>query len=102
MNTAPVVFEPIPFGITGPNFLHGIRVAFFEDALAYGLDAPDSIDDELPGATLDDIDSLSPAARAELMRRLGAENAEALNTDLDGRAPWRVETSIKFDDEENN
>ncbi len=73
-----------------------------EDAVEWvALDAPDSIDDELAGATLDDLDSLSPAARAELLRRLGADNAAATNNDLDGRAPWRVETSIQFDDEEN-
>ena len=72
-----------------------------EDAVEWvALDAPDSIDDELAGATLDDLDSLTPAARAELMRRLGAENAEALNTDLDARTTWRVETRIHFDDEE--
>ena len=72
-----------------------------EDAVEWvALDAPDSIHDELAGATLDDLDSLTPAARAELMRRLGAENAEALNDDLDARTTWRVETRIHFDDEE--
>ena len=74
-----------------------------EDAVEWvALDAPDSIHDELAGATLDDLDSLTPAARAELMRRLGAENAEALNHDLDARTTWRVETRIHFDDEETN
>lgn len=74
-----------------------------EDAVEWvPLDAPDSIDDELAGATLDDLERLSPAARAELMRRLGGENAEAINSNLDERTPWRVETSIKFDDEESN
>lgn len=72
-----------------------------EDAIEWvALDAPNSIDDELSGATMDDIDTLSPAARAALMRRLGGENAEALNSNLDERAPWRVETRIHFDDEE--
>jgi hypothetical protein len=69
--------------------------------------APDGIEDELDGATLDDLDRLSPAARAELMRRLGGDPATVpgYNPDvvpqLDDRAPWHVETSIHFDDEES-
>ena len=75
-----------------------------EDAIEWvHIDAPDRIDDELAGATLDDIDRLSPAARAELIRRLGGGDPAAVNTaddDLDERAPWHVETRIHFDDEE--
>ncbi|QIG61804.1 hypothetical protein SEA_JULIETTE_25 [Mycobacterium phage Juliette] len=68
------------------------------------LDAPESIDDELAGATIDDLDRLSPAARAELIRRLGgtpAEGTAPAPTDLDERTPWHVETSIQFDDDED-
>lgn len=73
-----------------------------EDAVEWvGLDAPPSIDDELAGATIDDIDRLSPAARAELIRRLGGDTTTIPSTDLDQRAPWHVETRIHFDDEEH-
>ena len=75
-----------------------------EDAVEWvGLDAPPSIDDELAGATIDDIDRLSPAARAELIRRLGGDGTTitAQQSDLDQRAPWHVETRIHFDDEES-
>ena len=75
-----------------------------EDAVEWvSPDAPDSIDDELAGATIADIDRLSSAARAELIRRLGGdgEKAAANDPNLDDRAPWRVETSIHFDDEES-
>lgn len=73
-----------------------------EDAVEWvSINAPDSIDDELCGATLDDVAKLSPAARAELIRRLGGEHPETVNADqLDDRAPWRVETRIHFDDTE--
>ena len=43
MNTAPVVFEPIRFGITGPGYIHSMREGYFDDAQAYGLDAPSYI-----------------------------------------------------------
>lgn len=74
-----------------------------EDAVEWvSINAPDRIDDELAGATLDDIDRLSPAARAELVRRLGGNDPAAVNTEtLDERAPWHVETRIHFDDEES-
>lgn len=65
------------------------------------VNAPDGIEDELVGATIDDLDRLSPAARAELMRRLGGDPAKVPDyrpDQLDDRAPWRVETSIHFDD----
>lgn len=65
------------------------------------VNAPDGIEDELVGATMDDLDRLSPAARAELMRRLGGDPAKVPDyrpDQLDDRAPWRVETSIHFDD----
>lgn len=70
-----------------------------EDAVEWvHPDAPNSIDDELAGATLDDIPRLSAAARAELIRRAGGI-AEPVTEDLDERTPWRVETSIHFDEE---
>lgn len=70
-----------------------------EDAVEWvPIDAPDRIDDELSGATLDDVDKLSPAARAELIRRLGGDPpTPAAEPDTDGL--WRVETSIHFDEE---
>ena len=43
MNTAPVVFEPIRYGITGPGIVCGMRFEFYDDALSYGLNAPDFI-----------------------------------------------------------
>lgn len=69
-----------------------------------GVHEPDRVDDELAGATIDDIDRLSPAARAELIRRLGGDPATVPQPepdDLDIRSPWHVETSIRFDDEES-
>lgn len=69
-----------------------------------GVNQPDRIEDELAGATIDDIDRLSPAARAELIRRLGGDATTAAqpdDSDLDGRSPWHVETTIHFDDEES-
>jgi hypothetical protein len=61
--------------------------------------APDSIDDELAGKTIEDIDRLSPAARAELIRRLGGNpQATAEQTPLEDRTPWHVETRVHFDD----
>jgi len=75
-----------------------------EDAIEWvPISAPDRIDDELAGATIADIDRLSPAARAELIRRLGGDGAAAAESDpnLDERTPWRVETHIQFDDEEH-
>jgi hypothetical protein len=74
-----------------------------EDAVEWVRpDAPDSIDDELAGATVDDLGRLSTAARAELIRRLGGNpDPVADSTSLDERTPWRVETSIHFDDEES-
>ncbi|AAD17588.1 hypothetical protein TM4_20 [Mycobacterium phage TM4] len=75
-----------------------------EDAIEWvDVNAPNTIDDELAGATLDDLDRLSPAARAELVRRLGGDGAKVAeaeaDTPLDERTPWRVETSIQFDDD---
>lgn len=74
----------------------------FEDAVEWvSPDAPDSIEDELDGATMDDIATLSAAARAELIRRLGGnpESVVAEDPNLDARAAWHVETTIKFDEE---
>ena len=74
-----------------------------EDAIEWvALNAPDSIDDELAGATIDDIDRLSAAARAELIRRLGGNGKAVVETDpdLDAKTLWRVETSIHFDDDQ--
>ncbi|ARQ95462.1 minor tail protein [Mycobacterium phage Shandong1] len=73
-----------------------------EDAVDWvPIDAPDSIEDELHGATLDDLPRLSAAARAEFIRRAtGAPAAPVADddADLDARTPWHVETSIQFDD----
>lgn len=72
-----------------------------EDAIEWvSRDAPDRIDDELAGATIDDIDRLSPAARAELIRRLGGDASAVTEQqpDLDARTPWHVETNIHFDE----
>lgn len=81
-----------------------------EDAIDWvPLDAPDRIDDELAGVTVDDIDRLSPAARAEFIRRLGGDPTglpgadtpvAPTSDDLDARTPWHVETRIHFDDDE--
>jgi hypothetical protein len=71
----------------------------FEDAVEWvPLSAPDSIDDELAGATIDDVESLSPAARAELIRRLGGEPPAGTEPNLDAAPAWHVETSIHFDE----
>jgi len=68
----------------------------FEDAVEWvSVDAPDSIDDELAGVTIDDVESLSAAAKAELLRRLGAKEPESTNPDA---TTWHVETSIHFDE----
>ena len=74
-----------------------------EDAVEWvAVDAPDSITEELAGATIDDVDKLSPAARAELIRRLGGDGVAAAQQDpnLDDQVPWRVETSIHFNETE--
>lgn len=76
-----------------------------EDAVEWvAPDAPDSLEDELAGATVADIGRLSPAARAELIRRLGGDPQPVAEQDpnLDCRAPWHVQTNIEFDDEETN
>lgn len=72
-----------------------------EDAVEWvHPDAPDSIDDELAGATVDDLHRLSAAARAELIRRLGGDpQPAAADITLDERTPWHVETTIQFDEE---
>jgi hypothetical protein len=71
-----------------------------EDAVEWvHPNAPNSIEDELAGATIDDIARLSPAARAELIRRLGGNpQSAAQDTPLEERAPWHVETRVHFDD----
>jgi hypothetical protein len=74
-----------------------------EDAVDWvPINAPNSIEDELAGVTLDDVDRLSPAARAVLLRRLGGEPSAADQNDLDAAAPWHVETSIHFDDDQED
>lgn len=72
-----------------------------EDAVEWvHPNAADSIDDELAGATIDDINRLSPAARAELIRRLGGDpQPAAADTPLEARTPWHVQTNIQFDEE---
>lgn len=69
-----------------------------EDAVEWvPINAPDRIDDELAGATLDDVDKLSPAARAELIRRLGGEApTPATESDTDGL--WHVEPTIHLEE----
>ncbi|APD18192.1 minor tail protein [Mycobacterium phage Hammy] len=77
-----------------------------EDAVEWvHVDEPDTIEDELAGATLDDLPRLSAAARAEFIRRAtGEPPAEPVVDDqdvnLDARTPWHVETSIVFDDDD--
>jgi hypothetical protein len=71
----------------------------FDDAVEWvSVDAPDSIDDELAGKTIDDVAALSPAARAELIRRLGGETP---SMEPATGALWSVQPSIQFDDEEH-
>jgi len=71
----------------------------FDDAVEWvGVNAPESIDDELAGKTVDDLAALSPAARAELIRRLGGEVTTA---EPATGATWSVQPSIQFDDEEH-
>jgi hypothetical protein len=72
----------------------------FDDAIEYvGIDTPDRVEDELAGVTIDDLDSLTPAARAELLRRLGGQPPQDEQPDLDRRINWHIETSIRFDEE---
>lgn len=76
------------------------------DAVEYvPVGEPDTVEDELHGATLDDLPRLSPAARAEFIRRAGGEppkpaatQAPPTDDELAARVPWHVETSIQFDD----
>ena len=63
------------------------------------LDAEDSVDDELAEATLDDVARLSPAAKAELIRRLGGD-PDIVEQDIDTSAGWHVATHIQFDQED--
>lgn len=72
-----------------------------EDAVEWvHPDAPDSIEDELAGKTLDDVDRLSAAARAALIRKLGGAPENVIEDQpLDARTPWHVETTIQFDEE---
>jgi hypothetical protein len=81
------------------------RPGVIDDAIEWvALDAPNSIDDELAGATVDDIGRLSPAARAEFIRRLGGDGTKVdvpePDADLDARTPWHVQTHIVFEPEE--
>lgn len=74
----------------------------YEDAVEWvHPNAPDSIEDELHGATMEDLGRLSAAARAELIRRLGGnpDPVAAQDPDLDSRTPWQVQTNIQFDEE---
>lgn len=75
----------------------------FEDAVEWvHPDAPDSIEDELAGATMEDLGRLSTAARAELIRRLGGDpQPVAQDEPLDTRTSWHVETTIRFDDDDD-
>ena len=73
-----------------------------EDAIEWvPMSAPDTVEDELTGVTLDDIDRLSPTARAALIRRLGGQAPDfGQNIDPDAQTPWHVETSIHLDQED--
>ncbi|AYR01088.1 minor tail protein [Mycobacterium phage LeMond] len=74
-----------------------------EDAVEWvAVDAPDSIEDELHGATLDDLPLLSAAARAEFIRRATGKplDQEPADVDLDARTAWHTQTSIVFDDDD--
>ena len=66
-------------------------------------DAPDTLEDELAGVTLDELPSLSPAAQAEFRRRADPDRhtEPPPPTDLDAAVPWRVQPCIRFDDEDN-
>jgi hypothetical protein len=90
-----------------PDELLGTEWAEAWDAVNWvDIDAPATVDDELAGATLADLPKLSAAARAEFIRRAGGEVPAAARPDLptpeqlDERVPWRTETSIQFDDDE--
>ena len=61
----------------------------------------DTIEDQIAKVkTVDDIDSLSPAAKAEFMRRKFGVDAPVSAPDecVPEGSPWRVETSIRFED----
>lgn len=71
-----------------------------DDAVEWvSVDEPDTVADELDGATIADVERLSPHARAELIRRLGGNQPPPETDDLDDRIPWRVQTNIVFDEE---
>lgn len=65
-----------------------------------GVDEPDQVVDVFADVTIGDVDHLPPEARAELLRRLAGDQSPdpAGGDDLDQRAPWHVQTSIKFDE----
>lgn len=73
-----------------------------EDAIEWvPIDAPDTIEDELAGVTIDDIDRLSPTARAALIRRLGGQAPDlGQQPNPDQQTLWHVETSIHIDQED--
>lgn len=91
-----------------PPELVGTAMAANWDAVRWvHPDEPQSVEDELRGATLDDLPSLSAAARAEFLRRAGGDPGpdapQPINdADLDARAPWHVETAIHFDEDEES
>lgn len=71
----------------------------YEDAVEWvHISAPDGIEEELAGVTLDDLDQLSPAARAEFVRRAGGDPGRVEQPDLDAQTPWHVQTNIEFND----
>jgi hypothetical protein len=70
-----------------------------EDAVEWvSVNAPDSIDDELAGKSLDDVDKLSPNARAELIRRLGGQAPQQVQSATE--TLWHVQPTIHFDDDQ--
>lgn len=66
------------------------------------VNAPDTLEDELAGATLDDLPNLSAAAQAEFRRRADPGRADEVHdpdADLDAKVPWRVQPCIRFEDQ---
>lgn len=62
------------------------------------IDAPDLPPDPLDGLSLADIAKLPPEQRDAAIKRLQA-GAEGPVADMDAEIPWKVRTSIQFDEE---
>lgn len=57
------------------------------------IDDPDTIQDELDGADVANLHTLSPTARGELIRRAGG-GVMPLQGDLDSAVPWKVTPTV--------